>query len=158
MANYFLHGADINLNLAGNLDMFSTKIASLNGGDINVDIGGDANIGSRTFLTSDQSARGVFTSAKSDVTFIAGGDINVNGSRIAAYDGGSVIVRSLHGDVDAGTGASGAATVENIYVDPITRAIRTYVPTIPAAAFWQPLFRRRSIRIFPGRSIPSATF
>ncbi|MEI9865408.1 MAG: hypothetical protein WDN00_12815 [Limisphaerales bacterium] len=117
LANYFLHGADINLNLSGNLDMFSTKIASLNGGDINVNIGSYANIGSRTFLTSDQSARGVFTSAKSDVTFVAGGDINVNGSRIAAYDGGNVIVRSLHGDVDAGTGASGAATVENIYVD-----------------------------------------
>ena len=40
-----------------------------------------------------------------DVTVIAGGDINVNGSRIAAYDGGNVTVRSLTGNVDAGTGA-----------------------------------------------------
>jgi hypothetical protein len=57
----------------------------------------------------------------------------VNGSRIAAYDGGNVLVRSLEGDVDAGTGGGGAATVEKIYVDPITRAIRTYAPTIPGS-------------------------
>jgi filamentous hemagglutinin family protein len=133
LANYFTRGADVNVTLAGNLEMFSTKIASFNGGEIKVNVGGYANIGSRTFLTSDQAARGVFTTDLSDVTFIAGGNINVNGSRIAAYDGGNVTVRSLHGNVDAGTGISGAAAVEKIYVDPVTRKIYTYVPTIPGS-------------------------
>jgi hypothetical protein len=81
----------------------------------------------------DSVARGIFTSGLSDVTVIARGNVNVNGSRIAAYDGGNVLVRSLEGDVDAGTGGGGAATVEKIYVDPITRAIRTYAPTIPGS-------------------------
>jgi hypothetical protein len=35
--------------------------------------------------------------------------------------------------VDAGSGASGAATVEKIYVDPVTRRIVTYSPTIPGS-------------------------
>ncbi|MGC3960030.1 MAG: filamentous hemagglutinin N-terminal domain-containing protein [Verrucomicrobiota bacterium] len=133
LANYFTEGADINITLGGDLDMFSTKIASLNGGDITIYADGEINAGSRTFASSDSVARGIFTSGNSDVTVIARGDINVNGSRIAAYDGGNVLVRSLEGDVDAGTGGGGAATVEKIYVDPITRAIRTYAPTIPGS-------------------------
>lgn len=133
LANYFTEGADINVVLGGNLDMFSTKIASLNGGDIAIYAEGEINAGSRTFTSSDSVARGIFTSGNSDVTVIARGDINVNGSRIAAYDGGNVLVRSLEGNVDAGTGGSGAATVEKIYVDPVTRRVLTYAPTIPGS-------------------------
>jgi len=133
LANYFTQGADINITLAGDLDMFSTKIASINGGDITILANGEVNAGSREFTVSDSVARGIFTSGLSDVTVIVRGDINVNGSRIAAYDGGDVLVRSLEGDVDAGTGGGGAATVEKIYVDPVTRAIRTYAPTIPGS-------------------------
>lgn len=133
LAQYFTEGADINITLGGNLDMFSTKIASLNGGDIFVYADGSVNAGSRDFTVGDSAARGIFTSGLSDVTVIARGNVNVNGSRIAAYDGGDVLVRSLEGDVDAGTGGGGAATVEKIYVDPTTRAIRTYAPTIPGS-------------------------
>jgi len=133
LANYFTEGADINIALAGNLDMFSTKIASINGGAITIYSGGVVNTGSRDFSVGDSVARGIFTSGLSGVTVIARGDINVNGSRIAAYDGGNVLVRSLEGDVDAGTGGGGSATVEKIYVDPITRAVRTYAPTIPGS-------------------------
>ncbi len=133
LAQYFTEGADINITLGGNLDMFSTKIASINGGDIFIYADGSVNAGSRDFTVGDSAARGIFTSGNSDVTVIARGNINVNGSRIAAYDGGDVLVRSLEGDVDAGTGGGGAATVEKIYVDPTTRAIRTYAPTIPGS-------------------------
>ena len=68
-----------------------------------------------------------------DVTVIAGGDINVNGSRIAAYDGGNIIVRSLTGNVDAGRGGQGAAEVTEVYVDPVTGEVLTYTPTIPGS-------------------------
>lgn len=133
LAQLFTHGADINVTLAGGLDMFSSRISSLNGGDIVVLAEGDVNVGSRDFTVSDAAARGIFTVDSSDVTVIARGDINVNGSRIAAYDGGNVLVRSLEGNIDAGTGGTGAATVEKIFVDPETRAIRSYAPTIPGS-------------------------
>lgn len=133
LAQYFTRGADIHVTLSGNLDMFSTTISSLNGGDIQVVAGGNVNAGSRTFTGNDTTARGIFTTDLSDVSVIAGGDIHVNGSRIAAYDGGNVTVRSLEGSVDAGTGGGGAVTVEKIVVDPLTRAILTYSPTIPGS-------------------------
>ncbi|MCW5557926.1 MAG: filamentous hemagglutinin N-terminal domain-containing protein [Verrucomicrobiae bacterium] len=133
LAKYFTQGADIHVTLTGNLDMFSTTISSLNGGDVTVLADGSINVGSRDFQASDQFARGIFTVDDSDVTVIARGNIDVNGSRIAGYDGGNVLVRSLEGNVDAGTGGSGSATVEKIYVDPVTREIRTYAPTIPGS-------------------------
>jgi hypothetical protein len=133
LAKLFTHGADLNVLLSGDLDMFSTKIASVNGGDISIIAAGSVNVGSRTFNVGDANARGIFTTDQSDVTVIALEDINVNGSRIAAYDGGNVKVVSVTGDIDAGTGGNGVATVEKIYVDPITREIRTYAPTIPGS-------------------------
>ncbi len=133
LANYFLQGANINVNLTGNLDMFSTTISSLNGGDVDVNAGGIINVGSPIFTGNDQFARGIFTAAKSDVTVVAGGDINLNGSRIAAYDGGNVTVESLHGNIDAGSGANGYVNVEEIYVDPHTREIFTTTEAIPGS-------------------------
>ena len=133
LARYFTEGADIEVRLDGDLEMFSTKIASLNGGDITVVADGSVNVGSRTFTASDSNARGIFTVDASDVTVIARGNIDVNGSRIAGYDGGNVTVRSLEGNVDAGTGGSGSATVEKLHVDPVTRQIQTYSPTIPGS-------------------------
>lgn len=134
LANHFTRGADINVALSGNLDMFFTKIASLNGGDIAVRAEqGYVTVGAATSVTADQTARGIFTTDKSDVLVIARDDIKVNGSRIAAYDGGNVFVKSLEGDVDAGTGAAGAATVEKIYVNPVTREVLSYAPTIPGS-------------------------
>mgnify|MGYP000880859048 CR=1 FL=1 len=149
LASLFTHGADINVVLRGDLDMFSTKIASLNGGDISIVADGAVNVGSRTFSVGDAAARGIFTTDRSDVTVIAGNDINVNGSRIAAYDGGDVTVRSLNGDVDAGTGASGVATVEKIYVDPVTREILSYSPTIPGSGILATTFPRSLTPGFP---------
>jgi filamentous hemagglutinin family protein len=133
LANYFTHGANLNVSLSGNLDMFSTSISSYNGGDIHVDVAGYANIGSSTFSGNDLTARGIFSVEKSDVTVIAGGDINVNGSRVAAYDGGNVTVESLNGNVDAGSGGRGTVTVEEVYVDPVTHAVLTSPAIIPGS-------------------------
>jgi hypothetical protein len=122
------------VNLTGNLDMFSTIISSENGGDVNVNADGDINVGSATFAGDTvQQARGIFTVAKSDVTVVAGGNIELNGSRIAAYDGGNVTVESLHGNVDAGNGVNGFVTVEDVYVDPVSRKILTETTSIPGS-------------------------
>jgi hypothetical protein len=126
-------GADINVNLGGTLDMFSTTISSSAGGDIAIKAQGDVNVGSATFVGNDTRARGIFTVAKSDVSVLAKGDINVNGSRIAAYDGGSITIISEEGKVDAGKGGNGSVTVEKVYVDPVTGEVKTYMPTIPGS-------------------------
>lgn len=125
-------GASISVNLLGNLDMFSTAIASFAGGNIDVTAGGYVNVGS-SVQTGDAIPRGIFTVAKSDVAVTAKGDINVNGSRIAAYDGGNVTVTSQEGNVNAGQGGQGSVAVEQVYVDPNTGRVLTYTPTIPGS-------------------------
>jgi filamentous hemagglutinin family protein len=143
LAKNSTHGANINVNLSGDLDMFSTTISSLNGGNISVNAGGDVNVGSSTFNGNNQYARGIFTTAQSDVSVIAGGNIEVNGSRIAAYDGGNVTVESLHGNVDAGTGGNGSVAVEEIYVDPLTGGIFSFGPVIPGSGILATTFPPR---------------
>ncbi|MCC7373502.1 MAG: filamentous hemagglutinin N-terminal domain-containing protein [Verrucomicrobiales bacterium] len=149
LAKDFLRGADVRITLAGDLTMFSTAIASLNGGDIEVFAQGSATLGSRQFQGNDSVARGIFTVDPSDVTVVARGNIEVSGSRIAAYDGGNVLVRSLEGDVNAGTGGNGAATVEKIVVDPVTRAVLSYAPTIPGSGILATTFPRSLDPAFP---------
>jgi hypothetical protein len=51
------------------------------------------------------------------------GDIDVNGSRIATYDGGDVSVISLNGNVDAGAGARGFFSVTTSEWDPVTQTV-----------------------------------
>jgi hypothetical protein len=50
---------------------------------------------------------------------------------------------------DAGTGGNGAATVEKIYVDPVTRRILTYAPTIPGSGILATTFPRSLDPAFP---------
>ena len=133
LGKYFSHGASINVNLTHDLNMFSTTISSQNGGAVTVRAGGDINVGSTTFAGNDAVARGIFTAAKAEVSVIADGDVNVNGSRIAAYDGGNVTVESLHGDVNAGVGGRGVVAVTEVFVDPVTHEVKTYTPSIPGS-------------------------
>lgn len=149
LARLFTHGADVQVTLGGDLEMFSSRIATLNGGAITLVADGQVNVGSRDFTVSDAAARGIYTADLGDVTVLARGDVNVNGSRIAAYDGGRVTVRSLEGNVDAGTGGTGAATVEKIYVDPVTRQVLTYAPTIPGSGILATSFPRSQDPAFP---------
>ena len=137
-----LHGADINVNLSGDLNMFSTTISSQNGGNISVNAAGSVNVGSTYVPGSGDitQARGIFTVEKSDVTVIAGGNIEVNGSRIAAYDGGNVTVESLHGNVDAGSGSGTAVQVTETYVDPVTGQVYSFQPVIPGNGIWATTF------------------
>ena len=141
-------GASISVTLDGDLDMFSTTISSVAGGDVEVFAKGNMSVGSSIF-TGDQLARGIYTVAKSDVTVIAGGNINVNGSRIAAYDGGNIMVASLTGNVDAGHGGQGAAQVEKVVVDPVTGEVKTYTPTIPGSGILATTFPHPLDKNFP---------
>jgi filamentous hemagglutinin family protein len=118
-------------NLVGDLDMFSSSIATLNGGNVSINTGGDANAGSSVFSVNTLGVRGIYTTAQGDVSVIANGDVNVNGSRIATYDGGNVTVESLNGSINAGNGASLPAAVLGYFEDPVTHAVYFTNPQIP---------------------------
>jgi filamentous hemagglutinin family protein len=113
-------GASINIDLAGDLSMFSSRIISMYGGAINVNSGGKIDLGSQELFESTGSAYGIYTSGKSDVTVIAQGDINIEGSRIAAFSGGNVFVESLAGSVFAGSGGNDYVGVPKIQINPTT--------------------------------------
>jgi len=134
LASVSLQGADLSLTLAGDLTMASSQIASFNGGNINLNAGGKMDIGSQDQFTSDDTPKGIYTAHGGDVTVQSAGDINVNGSRIATYDGGNINVTvppkpgeilgpgefSADGDVNAGGGARGFFTVTTQQLNPLT--------------------------------------
>jgi filamentous hemagglutinin family protein len=150
LAQYFTQGADINVNLSGNLDMFSTLIATLNGGNIYINAGGDINVGSPVFSQSTAAARGIFSTDQGNVDVYANGTIDVNGSRIAAYDtrqntdnssgtpGGSVTVVSKNGDINAGNGGSGFVYFSSFQVGPgPDYPVTTFSSTIPGSGIME---------------------
>jgi filamentous hemagglutinin family protein len=116
-----------NLHLTGDLSMISSRIASFDGGDVNVtSASGTLDLGSQEVLGSTSGlALGVYTTGHSDVNVNAFGDINIDGSRIAAYNGGSINVESTHGNVNIGSGGTGLVKVEVVQIDPITGQVVT---------------------------------
>lgn len=149
LAKYSATGADISVSLAGDLDMFSTTISGLAGGNISVTAGGAINLGSTDFIGNDQFARGIFSTEGGAVSVQAGGDIDLNGSRIASYDGGNVTVESLHGNINVGAGGGGSAPVEELYVNPSTRDVVSYVVTIPGSGILATTFPKSLNPLFP---------
>ncbi len=96
-------GAAILVNTTGDLLLPTSTICSLAGGPITVAIGGQATLGAANAVLAGlvQNAKhGIFTSAQADIAIEAGGDIRLGASRVAAYDGGNVLIRSLGGSVD----------------------------------------------------------
>ncbi|MGA2786986.1 MAG: filamentous hemagglutinin N-terminal domain-containing protein [Verrucomicrobiota bacterium] len=132
----------------GDLDMYSSSIASLQGGDITIYAGGDINAGSADFSVNTTSARGIYSTDLGNVFVYANGDINVNGSRIAVYDtrqstdnssgtpGGSVTVVSRNGNIDAGNGGSGFVSVSSYLVNP-NQSVAAYSQTIPGSGIME---------------------
>ena len=108
---------------AGDISMFSSSIASLNGGLITVSASENINLGSSQFTPNSNSPRGIYSTSGSDVTVYAGKDINLNGSRIATYDGGNVTVESFNGSINAGVGGVGGVLLTAYYVDPLTHTL-----------------------------------
>lgn len=120
LAYSFSKGADVEVNLSGNLEMTASQIASFNGGSINITAGGTMDIGSQAKYTSDDTPKGIYSGNGGNVTVTAVGDVIINGSRIASYDGGDVRVTSTTGNVDAGSGAKGYFQITTMQLNPIT--------------------------------------
>ena len=115
-------GATINITTSGNLEMTSTKIANEGWlGGINLNVGGTLDVGGElTVLGDPSSAKGIFTASGGNISVAVNGNVNVDSSRIAAYNGGNVTVLSQTGDVNAGTGGAGFVSVASVQLDPVT--------------------------------------
>jgi filamentous hemagglutinin family protein len=123
-------GANINVT-AGYLEMPSSLIAALGGGNINVnctsenpnDVGVSMDLGSqdlapfipKVMKNNGGLALGIYTTGGGNVTVIGLGTINVDSSRIGTFNGGDVFVESYTGDVDAGSGGSTFIVPINIF-------------------------------------------
>ena len=126
LAKIATQGATIKINLAADLDLYASMISSWYGGAIDINVGGAINAGlaDLPFQQADVP-HGIWTSSDSDISVIAKGDINIQGSRIAAFDGGDVFVESLTGNVNAGTGNLSEILVNEVIVNPKTGAVTT---------------------------------
>ncbi len=125
VAQVSAQSANIRLTLAGDLDMTSSQIASFNGGGIVIDSGGSLRVGSQESFTSDDTPKGIFTAHGGGISVHAVNDINVDGSRIATYDGGDINIISDLGTVDAGGGAKGFFGVFTTEINPVTGQLVT---------------------------------
>ena len=115
------------------LDMLTSTIASMGGGDLNVtSLGGSMNLGSQQLLLSSdrQTGFGLYTSGHGNVNVTAFGDIDVAGSRIGSYNGGNITVVSKEGNVNAGNGGASQVQITYSYVDPATRVAGTYTEEV----------------------------
>jgi filamentous hemagglutinin family protein len=111
-------GADIDISVSGNFSMLASGIESEYGGDINIACGGSMDVGSVLVpSTAGGQLLGIVSLWSGNISVIAEGNINVDGSRIAAYDGGNILVESLEGNVTAGTGGSGVVLVQKPFVN-----------------------------------------
>ena len=114
LAALAIAGASLNINLSGDLEMTTTAIGNSGWlGGIQLTVGGTLDLGLQSlFGEANNVPCGIFTTSDGNISVTAGGDIDVNGSRIAAYDGGNVTVISQNGDVNAGSGGIGDVEVQ----------------------------------------------
>jgi filamentous hemagglutinin family protein len=96
------------------LNMPSSTIAAIGGGDVNVQsTGGSMDLGSQylvqfeaQIMSGDNLGLGIYTSGGGKVNVTAQGNINVDSSRIATFNGGDIFIESFAGDVNAGSGGN----------------------------------------------------
>ena len=113
LAGISLQSAELDVHTYCDLTMTASKIANLSWlGDINLTVDGALDVGGQfTAFDDPGAAKGIFTTSGGNVSVIVNGDVNVNSSRIAAYNGGNITVESLKGDVNAGVGGAGYVSV-----------------------------------------------
>jgi filamentous hemagglutinin family protein len=122
------YGTDLNTgDQLASMDMVSSRIASWYGGDVSVTSKtGGMNLGTQEVLQGvSDFAYGIFSidlnpglTGHGNVTVEAFNDINVAGSRIAAFNGGDVTVTSDNGSVNVGSGGNTFSLVLMVYADP----------------------------------------
>lgn len=131
----------------GDLSLFFSRIYTLDGGDVNVVApGGVVNVGLSTppdsfGVAKSASQLGIVAQRSGSVNVLSGSDTLVNQSRVFAADGGSILMWSSAGDIDAGRGAKSAISAPP--------AVITYDPnTGQATVEFPPALTGSGIRAF----------
>lgn len=121
--------------IAGDLVMTATRISNEGwGGSITVNAAGSIDIGTQqTALGAGSQPRGIYTTGGGNISLQATGDIEVDGSRVAAYDGGNILIHSSQGDVNAGSGGTGGVTFVGTEWDPVNQVPVHFPATIPGS-------------------------
>ena len=129
------YGANLNVTTLGDLTMTSTKISNESYlGGLTVNVGGTLDVGGQFTTLGDVDApKGIFTTSGGNLSVTANGDVNVNGSRIAAYNGGNIAVESLNGDVNAGAGGSGYVSFVALELNLLTGGLSQIPAKIPGS-------------------------
>ncbi len=111
------------------LAMLTSTIAAIGGGDVNVtSTGGSMDLGSQELFGNElrEVGFGILNSGNGNVNVTVLGDIDINGSRIASYNGGNIFIESLQGNVNVGSGGASYIGVPVTYVDPATGLAELY--------------------------------
>ena len=111
---------------SGNIDLYFSRIYTQQGGNISLLApGGGINVGlalapSSFGISKSPGELGIVAQTSGDVNAFTYNDFQVNQSRVFAADGGSILVWSTDGNIDAGRGAKTAisAPALNIVYDP----------------------------------------
>jgi filamentous hemagglutinin family protein len=107
-------GATLNVTVnTGDLDMLTSRIASLGGGDVTVNcIEGGMDLGSPGLPEGNtDTAYGIYSTDGSNVKVTANNDIDIDASRIGTYNDGNVFIESYNGSVNVGSGGNTYVTV-----------------------------------------------
>jgi filamentous hemagglutinin family protein len=129
------YGADLTIKTAGALNMTYSKIANEGLlGSMQLNIGTTLDVGSENAPFATPNAEiGIFTTSGGGISITAVGDVDVDGSRVAAYNGGNINILSTTGDVDAGTGGAGYINVLGGYLNSQTGRLVSFDDTIPGS-------------------------
>ncbi len=98
-------------NWQGDLNLFFSKLQTIQGGDINLLVpGGQINAGLAVAFTGakDATQLGIVAQQTGNINAVLKGDFLVNKSRVFALDGGDIMIWSEQGNIDAGKGAKSA--------------------------------------------------
>jgi hypothetical protein len=94
----------------GSISMTESQIATLAGkDDISILARSQVDVGKSSFTQNTQGT-GIYTSAGGAVNVFAGGDVNVNESRLMTFYGGDITVWSDLGNINAGRGSRTAVS------------------------------------------------
>jgi filamentous hemagglutinin len=101
---------------SGNLNLTSSQIYTVSGGNISLLVpGGEIDVGlanpPSTLVQKPASQLGIVAEGAGNVDIYSAGDVNVNASRIFTLGGGNILIWSDEGSIDAGNGSKSSLSV-----------------------------------------------
>ncbi len=101
---------------SGNLDLKSSQIYTLSGGNISILVpGGSIDVGLAFtpvgLAQKSPGQLGIVAQGSGNIDIFADGDVNVNASRIFTLGGGNILIWSDTGSIDAGNGSKSSLSV-----------------------------------------------